>query len=246
MVEDRPWTAPLIAVAVDLAVFTVLTDRFVVLLVERGIQPDRGALALPGGFLSTTEEDLTAAAIRELAEETGLDAHQVHLEQLATYGAPDRDPRQRVVTVCYLALVPSPPTPVPGGDASGAGWYPVEDILANPDMLAFDHGMIMADAVERARSKLEYSTVATSFCAQEFTMSELRRIYEIVWGRRLDPRNFHRKVLNVPDFVQPTGAQTVRNGGRPAALYRAGSARLIQLPILRMRADLDPASNRTD
>jgi len=230
---EEAWTVPLVAVTVDLAVFTVLADRFMVLLVERGNQPDIGALALPGGFLSTEREDLTAAAARELAEETGLDAAQIHLEQLATYGSPDRDPRQRVVTVCYIALVPSPPSPTAGGDARAAVWYPVDEILAKPDLLAFDHGTILADAVERARNKLEYTTVATSFCGPEFTISELRRIYEIVWGRTLEPRNFQRKVLNVPDFVRPTGEKTVRNGGRPAALYRPGPAKRIQLPIFR-------------
>lgn len=237
MAKEKAWTAPLIAITVDLAIFTVLNDRFMVLLVERGIQPDQGALALPGGFLSTVEEDLTDAAARELAEETGLDASQIHLEQLATYGAPRRDPRQRVITVCYIALVPSPPSPQAGGDARSAGWYPVDETLTKPETLAFDHGGILADAVDRARNKLEYTTVATAFCSPDFTMSDLRRIYETVWGRRLDARNFHRKVLNVPGFVQPTGEQTTRSGGRPAALYRAGSARLIQLPILRPHAD---------
>ncbi|GHJ08642.1 NUDIX hydrolase [Micromonospora humidisoli] len=235
MPNDKQWTAPLIAIAVDLAVFTVLAGRFVVLLVERGIEPDLGALALPGGFLSTVDEDLTRAAMRELTEETGLDPGQVHLEQLATYGTPDRDPRQRVVTVCYLALTPTPGAPAAGGDARHADWYPVEEILAEPGQLAFDHAQILTDAVERARSKLEYTTVATSFCGAEFTMSELRRVYEIVWGRSLDARNFHRKVLAVPDFVRPTGAQTTRNGGRPAALYRPGEAWLVQIPILRAR-----------
>ncbi|WBB47291.1 NUDIX domain-containing protein [Verrucosispora sp. WMMA2044] len=237
MPDDKQWTAPLIAVAVDLAVFTVLAGRFVVLLVERGIEPDRGLLALPGGFLSTVEEDLTSAAVRELTEETGLDPSRIHLEQLATYGAPDRDPRQRVITVCYLALVPTPGAPTAGGDARHVDWYPVEEVLAEPTRLAFDHAQILADAVERARSKLEYTTVATSFCGPEFTMSELRRVYEIVWGRSLDARNFHRKVLTVPDFVRPTGAQTTRNGGRPAALYRPGETWLVQIPILRARSE---------
>ncbi|MFY1699905.1 MULTISPECIES: NUDIX hydrolase [unclassified Solwaraspora] len=238
MDKAEDWTIPLVAVTVDLAIFTVLEERFVVLLVERGVQPDVGLLALPGGFLSTTEEDLTLAASRELAEETGLDPATVHLEQLATYGSPNRDPRQRVVTVCYLALVPSPQSPAAGGDARKAGWYPVDEVLATADTLAFDHGTILADAVERARSKLEYTTVATSFCGPDFTISELRRVYEIVWGRKLDPRNFQRKILNVPDFVEATGEKVLRNGGRPAALYRPGPAQLIQLPILRTRAEL--------
>lgn len=110
----------------------------------------------------------------------------------------------RVVSVAHLALAPDLPTPKPGGDARGARWAPVSELLgpgpADREPLAFDHALILADGVERARSKIEYSALATAFCAEEFTVGELRRVYEAVWGVVLDPRNFHRKVTGTPAF----------------------------------------------
>lgn len=233
MTADDAWTIPTVAFAVDLAVLTVRSGQLQILLVRRGVEPFLGALALPGGFLASPDEDIDAAAVRELAEETGLVSDRLHLEQLRTYGAPDRDPRRRVVTVCYLALVPDLPLPVAGGDAQAATWVPVDRALRRRRSLAFDHATIIKDAVERARSKLEYTTLATAFCAPVFSVTELRQVYEIVWGRQLDPRNFHRKVTSVEDFLVPTGEQTIRHGGRPAMLYRRGSAALLYPPILR-------------
>ncbi|MGV9300694.1 NUDIX hydrolase [Amycolatopsis sp. NPDC003676] len=227
------WQIPRVAVAVDLAVLTVRDGKLQILLVERAIKPFRGMLALPGGFLASREEDLDVAAARELAEETGLESHSLHLEQMRTYGAPDRDPRGRVLTVCYLAVVPNLPLPVPGGDARAARWIPVAAVLDNEVATAFDHREIIADAVERARGKLEYTTIGAAFCASPFTISELRHVYETVWGHKLDPRNFHRKITGVDGFLVATGERTKRDGGRPAALYRPGSARLMHPPILR-------------
>ena len=234
---EEEWTIPDVAVAVDLAVLTVRAEQLQILLVERGIEPFRGALALPGGFLATEQEDIERAAVRELAEETGLAAEELHLEQLRTYGTPGRDPRRRVITVCYLAVVPDLPAPVAGGDASSARWLPVDTALSGP--LAFDHARIIADAVERARGKLEYTTLATAFCPQEFTVTELRRVYEIVWGEQLEPRNFHRKVTGAEGFLVPTGRKTIRQGGRPALLYRRGRAALLHPALLRSRGPLE-------
>jgi len=233
MTDETAWTIPSVAIAVDLAVLTVQSGQLRILLVRRGIEPFLGALALPGGFLASEDEDIDTAAARELAEETGLASEQLHLEQLRTYGAPDRDPRRRVVTVCYLALVPDLPLPVAGGDAQAATWVPVDKVLRRGRALAFDHKKIIADAVERARSKLEYTNLGTAFCPPVFTVTELRTVYEIVWGQRLDPRNFHRKVTNVENFLEPTGEQSTKNGGRPAMLYRRGSATVLYPPILR-------------
>lgn len=220
------------AVTVDLAVLTVRDDKLCALLIQRGIGPFKGHQALPGGFVLPSE-DLPEAARRELAEEADIGDVSIHVEQLATYGKPDRDPRGRIVSVAYLALVPNPPEPTAGSDASAAWWHDVHELLARPDLLAFDHHAILTDAVERARSKLEYSPIGTAFCDKTFTINELRRVYEAVWGCNLDPRNFHRKITKTEGFVEPTGDTTTRQRGRPAALYRAGTARQLHPPMLR-------------
>lgn len=220
---------PPVAVTVDLVVLTVRADALCVLLVRRGLEPFAGQEALPGGFLQP-DEDLAAAAARELAEETGLRVG--HLEQLASYGAPDRDPRQRVVTVAHLALVPDQPLPTAGTDAADARWAPVAAVPP----LAFDHDQLLADGVERARAKLEYTALGTAFCPPAFTVAQLRRVYEVVWGRPLDPRNFHRKVTGTPGLLAPTGETTTRDGGRPAQLYTRGTADALHPPLLRADA----------
>ena len=120
--------------------------------------------------------------------------------------------------------------PTAGSDAAEARWAPVA-VLAGT--LAFDHGQILADGVERARAKLEYSTLGCAFCAETFTVAELRRVYEVVWGVALDPRNFHRKVTSTEGFVDATGDSTTRDGGRPAQLYRVGPAPVLQPPLSR-------------
>ncbi|MEU8349672.1 NUDIX domain-containing protein [Streptomyces sp. NPDC048845] len=250
-----PSAFPPFAVTVDLVVLTVRRHALCALAVRRGEPPFQGRWALPGGFVRA-DEDLAAAAARELVEETGLLAHDptgpapvngAHLEQLATYGDPDRDPRMRVVSVAHLALAPDLPAPRAGGDAHSARWAPVESLLGRDGAgrdgasrdeeegapLAFDHATILADGVERARSKIEYSSLATAFCSREFTVGELRRVYEAVWGVALDPRNFHRKVTGTPGFLVPTGGTTTRQGGRPAQLFRAGGATVLNPPMLR-------------
>ncbi|MFD5930745.1 NUDIX domain-containing protein [Streptomyces sp. NPDC060333] len=240
-----PSAFPPFAVTVDLVVLTVQRHALCALVVRRGEQPFQGRWALPGGFVRD-DEDLAGAAARELAEETGLCAHDptvpdegngAHLEQLATYGDPKRDPRMRVVSVAHLVLAPDLPAPRAGGDANSARWAPVDELLAAggeaPAGLAFDHERILADGVERARSKIEYSSLATAFCPPEFTVGELRRVYEAVWGVALDPRNFHRKVTGTPGFLVPAGGTTTRQGGRPAQLFRAGGATLLNPPMLR-------------
>lgn len=242
-----PSEFPPFAVTVDLVVLTVRRDALCALTVRRAEEPYQGRLALPGGFVRA-EEDLASAAARELAEETGLRPREsgAHLEQLATYGAPHRDPRMRVVSVAHLVLAPDLPAPTAGGDAGSAQWLPVGRLLGSsrsggPETgsgedrgaLAFDHGQILADGVERARSKIEYSSLAAAFCPAEFTVGELRRVYEAVWGVPLDPRNFHRKVTGTPGFLVPVGGTTTRQGGRPAQLFRAGGASVLNPPMLR-------------
>lgn len=228
-----PRAYPPFAVTVDLVVLTIRGEDLTVLLVTRGQAPFRGRLALPGGFVRPGE-GLGEAAARELAEEAGLAIGTVHLEQLASYGSPDRDPRMRVVTVAYLALAPGMPEPRPGTDAAAASWVPVA--TATTHALAFDHGQVLADGVERARAKLEYTPLAATFCPPRFTVAQLRRVYEIVWGTGLDPRNFHRKVTGTPGFVVPAGSSTAGERGRPARLYAKGPAPYLHPPLLRAAA----------
>jgi len=214
---------------VDLVIFTVRDSSLQLLVIERGSPPFQGQLALPGGFVRADEDPLDAA-LRELREETGLDGSGFHLEQLATYGRPDRDPRGRVVSVAYLALAPNLPAPTAGSDARAAHWESVDSVIRK---LAFDHDQITTDAVERARDMLESTTLATVFCGDTFTIGELRRVYEIVWGLQLDPRNFSRKVVGTVGFIEPTGAKRVPEVGRPASLYRRGGAERLHPPMQR-------------
>jgi 8-oxo-dGTP diphosphatase len=221
-------------VTVDLVVLTIREHTLQILVVQRGEAPYKNKWALPGGFVRE-DEDLDTAAARELEEETALTRGEVHLEQLATFGAPRRDPRMRVVTVAYLALAADLPQPRAGTDAVDARWQPVDELLDKGE-LAFDHAEILHIGVERARSKLEYTPLGTAFCPPEFTVSELRRVYEVVWGTQLDPRNFHRKATKTEGFLVPTDHTTTRDGGRPARLYRAGSNKLLYPPLLRSTA----------
>lgn len=210
------------AVAIDIVLLTVREGALQILLIDRVLEPYKGCPALPGGFV--LDEDLSTAAERELMEETHIEAARLHLEQLRTYGAPGRDPRGRVISVAYLGLAPNLPVPQAGTDALNARWAPVASVLEGRITLAFDHSEIVQNGVERARSKLEYTTLATAFCPLEFTISELRRVYEIVWSTSIDARNFHRKVMSA-DFLIKTGRHTTRDGGRPAALFRLNEKR---------------------
>lgn len=243
-----------IAVTVDVVTLTIRDDVLHVLLVQRDVPPYAGQWALPGGFVkswpgrggATVEEDLDEAALRELAEETGQRLGRVHLEQLGTYGTPGRDPRMRVISVAYLVFAPALPEPTAGSDARAAEWVPVTALgltdgagaqrPGTTRRLAFDHARILADGLDRARSKLEYTPLATAFVGEEFTISELRAVYETVWGEKLHAGNFHRKVLSVPGFVESTGATTESGGprgGPRARLYRRGDAQLLHPALLR-------------
>ncbi|MFD0559016.1 8-oxo-dGTP diphosphatase [Stackebrandtia endophytica] len=236
--EYDPHDYPPVAATVDIVALTIRGDVPHVLLVRRGEAPYRNSWALPGGFVRP-DEDLATAALRELSEETHLTVAP-HLEQLGTYGTPDRDPRMRVISVAHLAIAAGLPEPKSGSDAADAQWVPLSRLGfgdgAETLPLAFDHAVILADAVERARAKLEYTPIATSFLPPEFTIAQLRAIYESLWNEPLHAANFHRKVRSVSGFVIDTGhiAPSGRDkGGRRARLYRAGEATLLHPALLR-------------
>jgi nucleoside phosphorylase/ADP-ribose pyrophosphatase YjhB (NUDIX family) len=232
-VTDNEWQSPAVLLTVDLVILTLRGTSLQLLLVERGVEPHAGCLALPGGFLRDAQEPIPAAARRELSEETGLDADSLLLEQLGVYGDPGRDPRGRVVSVAYLAIAPRLPDPVAGTDAAAARWTPVGKVLMSSLPLAFDHLRIVADGVERARSKLEYSAIATAFCGPTFTITELQQVYEAVWDVQLDPRNFYRKIQGTRDFVIPTVSGKRAGAGRPARLFQAGPGKVLHPPMVR-------------
>jgi 8-oxo-dGTP diphosphatase len=232
-----------IAVSVDVVLLTLRAGRLAVLLVAGRSPRDPSAWALPGSRIAVTES-LDAAARRALADTAGVARLSGHLEQLRTYGDPGRDSRGRVVSVGYLALLPDLPRPA-GPRGEHVHWWPVEDLHlpaaasggAIPEgapRLAFDHAEIVADGIERARAKLEYTSLATAFVDEPFTLAELRRVYEAAWGVPLDAPNFRRKVLSAPGFVRPVGERSVpAGGGRPAELYRRGTATVLSPPLLR-------------
>jgi 8-oxo-dGTP diphosphatase len=199
-------------VTVDVIIFTLHGDDLQALLVKRRHPPFEGMWAIPGGFVNI-DESLEEAALRELEEETHV--RDVYLEQLYTFGEPTRDPRGRVITVVYFALVPADAIrPTAGDDATEARWWSIYDL----PRLAFDHAAILAYALQRLRYKLEYSAVGFELLPESFTLSELQGAYEIILGESLDKRNFRRKIL-AADAIEETGGY--RTGeGRPAKLYR--------------------------
>jgi 8-oxo-dGTP diphosphatase len=208
-------------VTVDIVIFTLREGSLEVLLVKRGVPPFEGQYAIPGGFIRG-DESLEEAALRELYEETGV--RNVFLEQLYTFGDPKRDPRDRVITVAYYALIASDKLSlVAGADAAEAQWFPVSSVPP----LAFDHKSILDYALERLRNKLEYTTVGFQLLAEKFTLGELQAVYEAILGRPLDKRNFRRK-LALLGILKPL-REWQRTGRKPARLFRFAAARFEKL-----------------
>ncbi|MBK7858048.1 MAG: NUDIX hydrolase [Archangiaceae bacterium] len=214
------------SVSVDLVVLTIVDAQLRVLLVKRKIPPFKGSWALPGGFVRVGEgddqgEDLDAAARRELQEETGLGPDRVFLEQLFTFGKAGRDPRMRVITVAYYALVRPDLAPLvrAGGDVSDAEW--VEVSALEKMELAFDHRDIAQAALERVRGKLDYSDIAFELVPVTFTIPELRHVYAIVAGREVDPGNFRRRFNRMMENGVLEKAPGKRiTVSKPATVYR--------------------------
>lgn len=202
------------SVTVDTVIFSLQRGELQVLLVQRKHWPYQGTWAIPGGFVRM-DESLEQAARRELSEETGVDDQDIYLEQLYTFGDPGRDPRTRVITVAYFALVCSERLSLHADtDAADAAWFPAYD----PPPLAFDHDGILSYAIQRLRYKIEYSAVAFQLLPEAFTLTELQEAYQHILGETLDKRNFRRKVL-AADILEET--PFVRSGDhRPAKLYR--------------------------
>lgn len=204
---------PRSALTVDCVVFGFDEAALKVLLIERGLPPFKGKWALPGGFVRV-DETVDEAARRELAEETGLT--NVFLEQLYTFGALDRDPRERVVSVAYYALVKLVEHPAMGAsDASDAGWFPA----ARPPALAFDHAGILKMALERLRGKVRYEPIGFELLPEKFTLSQLQHLYEIVLQGAVDKRNFRKKILGM-ELLIPLKEQARAGAHRPAQLFR--------------------------
>jgi 8-oxo-dGTP diphosphatase len=192
-------------------------------LVRRRYEPYESYWALPGGLMGP-DETLEEAAERELREETNVT--DTYMEQLATFSELDRDPRGRVISCCYLALVDGGRVRLrPGSDAREAAWRPLEPLLRETEadtVLAFDHDRILAYARQRLAYKLEYQNVAWSLLPETFTLSELRRVYEAGIGRAFEPNNFRRIALGWGVLAESGERPT---GGRPAAIYRFADRR---------------------
>lgn len=201
------------AVTVDIVVFTIRNNQLKLLLIRRAYSPYKGKWALPGGFVNVNES-LDRAAERELQEETGVT--DVFLEQLYTFGEPKRDPRERVITVAYYALIPSEKIQLMAAtDAEAVGWFGMDEM----PKLAFDHSKIVQLAHERLVAKLDYSTLAFKFLPESFTLHELQNIYEIINQETIDKRNFRKWFLGLGQ-IEETGKKSKGGAHRPAKLYR--------------------------
>ncbi len=210
------------ALTVDCVVFGLDADELEVLLIRRGLEPFAGRWALPGGFVRT-DETLDEAARRELQEETGLE--QIFLEQLYTFGAIDRDPRERVVTVAYYALVKLSEHNVRATtDATDAAWFAISDL---PE-LAFDHTEIFEMALARLRNKLRYQPIGFELLPKKFTLTQLQRMYEVILERPLDKRNFRKKILAMDLLVELDEVQK-DVAHRAARLYKFDDRRYKKL-----------------
>ena len=201
------------AVTTDMVVFTVRDSQLKLLLIKRKLAPFRGKWALPGGFVAL-DEDIHECAERELAEETGVKG--VYLEQLCTYGHPKRDPRERVITIAYFALIPSEKLQLHAAtDAADVAWFAMDEL----PKLAFDHKTIVEQAKQRLVTKLDYSTLAFQFLANEFTLTDIQEIYEIILEEKMDKRNFRKWALALEN-IEETENERRDGAHRPAKLYR--------------------------
>ena len=217
------------SVTVDILIFTVKEHDLKVLLVKRKAWPFKGYWAVPGGFIGI-DESLEEGAKRELMEETGV--KDVYLEQLFTFGEPKRDPRTRVISVAYYALLASETLRLQAAtDVSDVNWFSVKSI----PKLAFDHEKILSYALKRIRNKIEYTNIAFQLLPEKFTLTELQKVYEIILGKELDKRNFRKKVRETGVLAPHTDTK-MKGAHRPAQLFSFKG-------IARNRTILKPAKN---
>ncbi|MBC8142492.1 MAG: NUDIX hydrolase [Armatimonadetes bacterium] len=222
------------SVSVDVVALTIRDRSLQVLLVQRSEKPYPSYWAIPGGFVPM-QEDLDTAAERKLREKTGVGEAAPFLEQLYTFGKVNRDPRDRVITVAYYALLPAPDSglpnapslgaPIAGANASDAQWFDVKELPP----LAFDHAEILQVAITRLQGKLGYTSVAYALLADEFTLTELQTVYETILDRTLDKRNFRKKMLSL-DILEATGKERRLGAHRPAQLFRWTKREPVFLP----------------
>lgn len=222
------------AVTVDMLIFTVDQEKqyaLELLMIERGGHPFRGKWAIPGGFVEM-EESLEEAAARELQEETGLS--DIYMEQLYTFGDVGRDPRMRVISVAYMALVPKEKLcPIAGDDAARVKWFAVRcgedgvlqlrasdassELCLSEQDIAFDHGLVIRTALQRLKNKIEYTDLAFELVGEKFTLTQLQRIYEAILGKKLHKPNFRRRIA---ERVEKTEEMETRSSNRPSYLYK--------------------------
>ncbi len=213
-----------VRVTVDILVFAVHQGVLEILLVKRKYDPFKSSWALPGGFLTDEDKTLDSAAERELREETNVS--DVYLEQLYTFGDVGRDPRGRVVTVAYMALVGQEELALkPSSDSSGVAWWPVSDLPP----LAFDHARIIAYGHTRLRYKIEYTPAAFSLLQKKFTLRDLQTVYEGILGKGVDNRNFRKKFLGA-GILKALDETSQEGSFRPARLYEFSENDFEKLP----------------
>lgn len=232
---------PAFAVAADVACFRVRDAVLEVLLVRRRNPPFAGARALPGGFVEV-DETLCDAALRELAEETGV-VPDAPLLQCGAYGDPGRDPRGPNVSVLFVGVTADGDDATAGDDAAAVAWIQVAEVDDEGDDtpgLAFDHAVLLRDAVGLLAERIEHTSLAAALCPPRFTLADLREVYEAVWDVHCDPTNFRRKVTAIPGFVNASGTPRRADGaaastGRPAQYYERGPAVWLDPPFHRPR-----------
>ncbi|MDB5099091.1 MAG: hydrolase [Cyanobacteria bacterium RYN_339] len=211
------------SVTVDTVIFSVIADDLKVLLIRRGVEPFKGAWAIPGGFVGM-DESLEDAARRELREETNVQG--VYMEQLYTFGAPERDPRGRTITVAYFALIAADQREIAAAtDSDAVEWFSVYNLPP----LAFDHASIVEYALTRLRFKLDYTSVGFQLLPKKFTLTELQAMYEVILARKLDKRNFRKKVLSM-GILEPLEETKMEGPHRPAKLYSFTEDELVAWP----------------